>query len=47
MYLTFLALFLFVITTKIPENPNEPEWALVVMASAYFIEELRQVPFGY
>ena len=47
MYLAFLALFLFVITTKIPEKPYKTEWLLVVMAFALCMEELRQVRFVF
>lgn len=43
MYLFFLFLFLFVITTRIPTKPYKTEWLLVVLVFALTVEEIRQV----
>ena len=43
MYLFFLFVFLFVITTRIPMKPYKTEWLLVVLVFALTVEEIRQV----
>ena len=43
VYLFFLGLFMFVITTELKKEPYTTEWILVLMVSSYAMEEMRQV----